>query len=120
MLYEVITHAAERRLRRSRDIHREPQPFPAQLRVQPVEHESGLDDREAGFGVELDEPVEVLRIVDHQGGAYRLAALRAARPARQDWNSLVGRDGDRGARRLLAARDDHADRLDLIDRRVVV
>ena len=59
-------------------------------------------------GVDLEQAVEVLRVVDDQRRADGLAALRAAGAARQDRHARLGGDGECGARGLLGAR--HAPR----------
>jgi hypothetical protein len=112
----VARHAAERGLRAGGHVDREPQALRPQARIERVEHHAGLHDRPVAL--HLQHLVEVLGVVDDQRLADRLAALRAAGAARQDRYSFVRRDGDSGARRLLAARHDHADRLQLVDRRV--
>ena len=80
----VARHAAERRLRAGRDVHREPEAVLAQLRVQRIEHHAGLHDRRCWPQVDLQHPVEILGVVDDERLADRLAALGAAGAARQD------------------------------------
>ncbi len=75
-------HAAQRRARAGRDVDREEQPVRLQEAVQPIEHEPRLDPDGALPGVELEHPIEVLRVVDHQAGADRLAGLGRAAAAR--------------------------------------
>ena len=69
-------------------------------------------------GVDLEQPVHVLAGVDDERGADGLAALRRAGAARQDRHA--GGDGDLGRPNGLVgrARDDDAERLDLVDRGV--
>ena len=57
-------------------------------------------------------------MVDHQRGADRLAALRAAGPARQHRHALIAADRDRRADVVPRLRHEHADGHDLVDRRV--
>ena len=57
-------------------------------------------------------------MVDHQRGANRLAALRAAGAARQYRRAFFGRNGDRRACRFFGTWQDDADRFDLVDRSV--
>jgi hypothetical protein len=90
----------------------------AQPRIERIQHDAGLDHRARALGVHLEHLVQVLGVVDDQGLADRLAALRAAGAARQDGYPFVRCDGERAARGLLGARHDDAYRRDLIDRRI--
>ena len=54
----------------------------------------------------------------HQRAADRLPRLRGAAPARQQRHALLARDRHRRAHVLVRPRHDHADRLDLVVRRV--
>jgi hypothetical protein len=87
----------------------------AQIRVQPIEHDARLHHHRAPLGVEFEHRIEKLAVVDHQCRTHRLAALRAARTARQDRHAGFGRDTDRSPSRLFGARQHHPDRLDLIN-----
>ena len=57
-------------------------------------------------------------MVDHQAGADRLAGLRGAAAARHHRHARLARDRERGLDVGGALRQDHARRLDLIDRGV--
>ena len=59
-----------------------------------------------------------LRVIDDERGADGLPALRGAAAARQHRHALLDRDAERGERVFLGLRHHHADRLDLVDRRV--
>src|SRR6266850_4372681 len=72
----VARHAAERRLRAGRDIDREPKSLRPQRGVQLVEYHAGLDDR--AFALDLQNAIEVFRVVEDERRAHRLSALRAA------------------------------------------
>jgi hypothetical protein len=112
----VAGHAAERRLGARRHVHGKPLAVLAQRGIQLVEHHPGLDH---GVRVaDLDDLVQVLRVIDDERRAHRLAALRAASTARQDGYALLGRDRDGSACGVFAARHNDAERLDLIDRGV--
>jgi len=87
----------------------------SQLPIELVEHDAGLDRDPAAFAVERDHAVEMSADIDDQGLAHRLAALRRAGAARQHRHALFGGDFDRTDDVLVRARDDDADRLDLVD-----
>src|SRR3954451_12616079 len=72
----VSGHAAERGLRARRDIHREPQVMGTQFRVERVEHDAGLHYCGRGLRVDGKHPVQVLGVIDDEGLADGLAALR--------------------------------------------
>ena len=111
----VRDHAADGRAARGGDVGREAQAVRLQLRVQLVEHDARLDARPALGDVHLEDAVEVLRGVDDEAGADRLAGLRRAAAARRDRDAVAAGDLDRPDDVLARARDDDAERLDLID-----
>ena len=90
-------------------------PCGLQLRVQLVEHDARLDARPALGGVHLEDAVEVLRGVELEAGADRLPGLRRAAAARGDRDTVATGDLDRADHVVPRARDDDAERLDLID-----
>ena len=114
----VRRHAADRGLRRRRDIDRVPEAELLQAGVQLVEDDAGLDRGGAALRVDLQQPVQVLAGVDDECGTDGLAALRRAGAARQDRHA--GRHGGFGGADGLVgrARHDDAERLDLVDRRI--
>jgi hypothetical protein len=112
----VARHAAEGRLRAGGDVDREPQALRPQPRVERIQHQSRLDD--GAVGPDLEHFVEVLRVVDDQGLAHCLPALRAAGAARQNRYPFVRCDRQSAACRLLGTRHDDTDRLQLVDRGV--
>ena len=114
----VTGHAADGRPGRGGDIDRKPETVPLQLAVQIIQHDAGLDDAAPVLHVELDQPVEMTGIVQHQGPVDRLTALRGAAAARQQGNSGLPGDGDGRPDILGGARHGDADREDLIDRGV--
>ena len=85
------------------------------MRVQVVEHDAGFDPRPALVGVDLEHPVQVLRGVEHEPGADRLAGLRGAAAARRDRDAVLGGDRDGADHRLGGLGNDDAQRLDLVD-----
>jgi len=103
------------RLCRGGDVDRVPQAVRPEPRVQGVEHDARLHRDLGAVLVEADDLAQVLRHVEDQRLAHRLAALRGAGAARQDRRAGVARDVERGREVGLVARDDDADRLDLVD-----
>ena len=95
--------------------HRPGQP---QLPVELVEHDAGLHDAGAVDLVDLDQLLQVLAEIDHQRTADRLAGLRGAAAARQQRHALLARNRQRRAHVVVGARHHHAQRLDLVVRRV--
>ena len=76
-------------------------------RVQIVEHHARFDPRPSLVRIDLDDAVRVLRRVEHQAGADRLAGLRRAAAARRDRHAVFrgNRDGaDHGSVRLSESR----------------
>ena len=92
--------------------------MPLQIRVQPIEHHTGLYADRQRIEVELADRIQRLAVIDHQRLADRLAALRRARTARQQGHALLARDGECGFRVGLVAGNDDADGKNLIDRRI--
>ena len=66
-------------------------------------------------GIDLENPVEMLRGVEHQAGADRLPGLRRAAASRRDRHAVSRGDPDRAHHRFGRARNDDAERLDLVD-----
>jgi hypothetical protein len=62
--------------------------------------------------------VEELAVVDDERRADGLPALRTSATARQQRHAELATEVDRDAHVLVRARDQHADRFDLVDRRV--
>ncbi len=114
----VRHHAADGRAARGRDVGREAQAMRAQLRVQGVEHDTGLDARPAFGDVYFEDAIEVLRRVELQSGADRLSRLRRPAAARSDRHAMPPGDCDRADDIISCARHDDAERCDLIDARV--
>ena len=114
----VPGHAAQGSLGAGGHVHRVPQPVGPQVSVQLIEHQARLNDYRTRFLVELDHLVQVLRIVDDQGRAHGLAALRRAAAARQDGQAFVGGNLNGDARIVFGPGHHHAHRLDLVDGRV--
>ena len=83
-----------------------------------IEHHTGLHRGLVLIGVDAQDFVQVFRTVNDQRCANCLAALRCSCAAWQDRHPLLRGNLQRNARFLLGARDDHADRLDLIDGRI--
>ena len=114
----VAGHAAQRALRRGRDVDRIPEPVRLQPGIELVEHDARLDRHLRLVLVEAHDLAQVLRAVDHQRVADRLPTLRRARAPRQDRRLGVARHVDDERQIGLVARHHHAHRLDLVDRRI--
>ena len=71
-----------------------------------------------GLGIDVQDAAQMLRAVDHQRAVHRLAALAGAAAAGQHRDALLARDRQRGGDVVDLLRHDHADGLDLVDRRV--
>src|ERR1700677_2751243 len=114
----VARHAPDRGARRRRDIDREPQPLRLQLAIEFVEYNARLDATAPPFGVERQNFGKRFRTINDQRGVHRLPALGGSRASWE--NGDVARPGDaQGSRRLFdRARNDHAERRDLIERGV--
>ena len=112
----VARHAAERRPVGGRDVDREEQAVGLQKAVQAVEHQAGLDRDPPGRRIEVADLGQMLRDIDHDRRANRLAALGGAAAPGQNRHALLG--GDLNGRRDISqsARHHHADRLNLVDR----
>ena len=114
----VARHAADRAARMGRGIDRKEQPVLAQRGIQMAQHQAGFHQCRARLGIDVQDAAQVLGAVDHQRAVHRLAALAGAAAARQHGHAFLARD--RHCRGDVAdlLRHDHADRLDLVDRRI--
>ena len=111
----VSHHAANRGAAGRRHIGREAKVERAQLRVQVVKHHAGFHARPPLVGVDLEDPVQVLRRIEHQSRANGLTGLRGAAASGRDRHTMPRSDVHRVHYRFGRAREDHAQRLDLID-----
>ena len=114
----VAHHAADGGARGGGDVDRKPQPVRAQPAIELVEHDAGLDRAALAGDVERQHMIEIFRAVDDQRGIHGLAGLRGAGAARQHAHALLARERERMLGLFHRARRDHADRHDLIVRRV--
>ena len=114
----VAGHPAQRGLRRSRHVHRKAQLVRLELDIETIEHDPRLDHDLATCNIELDDAVQIFRVVDDQRCADGLTALGGARPTWENRHARFHGDLERDACGLLGARYHHAHRLDLVDRRV--
>ncbi len=112
----VRGHAADRRLSGRRHVDRIPEAMALELRIQVIEHDSRLDPGRAPGHVELEQLVQVLAVIDYEGCADGLTALRGSRAARQDRYVRVRGNRKRGQRIAFVPRYDDAERLDLVNR----
>ena len=108
-------HPAHRGAARRRHVRSEAQLMLAQHRVQVVEHHAGFDPRPSLVRVDLDHPVQILRGVEHEAGADRLAGLRGAAAPRRERDAMSGGDRNGANHRLGGLGNDDAQRLDLVD-----
>ncbi len=92
----VAGHAAERGLRRRRDVDREAQPVRLEPAIEPIQDDPGLDLDGHRIAVERDHLVQVPAVVDDQHLADALAAPAGAAAARQDRHARLARQVDRG------------------------
>ncbi len=114
----VARHAPDRALRGRADVHGEPHALRPQPGVERIQHDAGLDGDRHRPRVEVEHAVEVLAVIDHQRRADGLPALRAARAARQHRHLQVAAHRKRRTHVVHRARHEHADGLDLVDRRI--
>ncbi len=90
----------------------------AQRVVEVAEDEARLHQGGPRLGIDVQDAAQVLGAVDHQRAVDRLAALAGAAAARQHRDALVARDRHGRSHVVDRLRDDHADRLHLVDRGV--
>ena len=105
-------------MRRRADVDRKPEAVRRKPRIELIQHDAGLDGGRQRFPVEVEHPVEVLAVVDHQRGTDGLATLRTAGASGQHRNAQFAADVERGLDVLVMRRDQHADGVYLIDGRV--
>jgi len=86
--------------------------------IERVEHDAGLDPDRARQGIEAVDFPEEFAVVDYESAADRLAALRRPGSARQNRGLRLAGERECSLGRLGSARNDHTQRLDLIDRSV--
>ena len=101
-----------------RDIDRKPQPVRLELPVEIVEHDAGLDRAAGALDVEVEDPREIFRAIDDQRFADGLPGLRRSAAARQHRRALAARNRYRPIGFFNGARRHHADRHDLVVRRI--
>ena len=111
----VRDHPADGGAAGRRHVGREAEVMWLERGVEVVEHHAGLHAGGARLRIDREDAVEVLRGVEHQPGADRLAGLRGAAAARRQRNAVAGRHRHRLHDIVRGARDDDPARLDLID-----
>ena len=92
-------HAADGGAAGRRHVRGEAQVVLAERRVQLVEHDARLDARPLLVGIDLEDPVQVLRGVEHDARSDRLAGLRRAAASRRDRHAVPRRESRRRAPR---------------------
>jgi hypothetical protein len=103
-------HAAERVVAVRRRVRRERQMMLLGGVAQRVEHAAGLDARALARRVELEDAVQILREIQHDGDVAALSAQARAATARQHRRAMLPARGDRRDDGIDRARDDDADR----------
>jgi hypothetical protein len=111
----VADHPAEVGAAGRRDVGAELQAVPRQGAVEGVQDHAGLDARGPADGVDGQDGVEVLAAVEDDAGADGLARQAGTPAARGDRHAHLAGDLDRGDEVVGRARDDDAERLDLVD-----
>ena len=86
--------------------------------VQPVKDDARLDVHRHRRAIEGADAIEIFAVVDDERGTHRLAALRAAGAAREHRHAHVATHVECHPHVVVRARDQHAERLDLVDRGV--
>ena len=114
----VAGHAAQRALRRGRDVDRIPEPMRTQLAIEVVEHDAGLDHAAPVLGIEFENAVQVFRTIDHQRMVDRLAALGGAATSREHGCSFLIGQTNRRLGLFYCARHNDAERHHLVVRSI--
>jgi len=110
----VAGHAADGGARCGRDVDRVPEAVLLELAIKVVEDDARLDGDAAAGDVEIEDPVQILRAVDHQGRPDRLPALGGAAAARQNGHFLRTSNRYCPIGFFDGAGSDHANRRDLV------
>ena len=100
------------------DVDRKPHAVGPEPRVERVEHDARLHSDRHRLAIEREHAVQVPAVVDHERRANGLAALRTGAATREHRHAEFAADVEGGAHVVVRPRDQHADRLDLVDRRV--
>ena len=111
----IRRHAAKCGPAGGRDIDREEQAVRFQRRVQMIKYDARLNHRPHVHRINLYDPVQMLRAVEHKRIIHRLPALAGTTATRQQRHAILPRDLHGGNQVGLIFRDDDADRLDLIN-----
>ena len=114
----VARHAAQGGLRAGGHIHRVPQAVFFQRCVQVVQHDAGFDDSCALVNIQIQHIAQVLAVVNDQPSTNGLAALAGAAAARNDRHVQVTANVQGGLDVFSRARHKHANRHDLVNRRI--
>ena len=83
-------HAADGGAARRRHVRSEAKVVRLERGVQFIEHDAGLDAGPSLVRIHLDETIQVLRGIEHEAGANRLAGLRRAAASRRDRDAVPG------------------------------
>ena len=111
-------HAADRGPAGGRDVGGEAESMRLEGGVQFIEHDAGLDNRPPGLDVEFKDAVHVLRRIDLEADANRLASLRGAAAAHRERTPVGVADLDGPDDVLACSGHEDAERLNVIHARV--
>ncbi len=108
----VAEHPAERAAAVGGGIGPEGEPVPGGGGAERVEDDTGLHARDAAFGVDLQDTVQVAAVVEDDALAERLPADAGARTARRHRDTVRAGDAQ-GGRDVLGAAREHDDLRDV-------
>ena len=112
----ICRHPANGRARGGRDIDGEPQPVRFQRAVEIVKHDPRLHHNTAILDIQLQNTVEMHRVVEDEPGIHGLPGLRGAAAAPGYRNTLGPGRSQRDFDIIPAVRDRHTLRHDLVER----
>ena len=95
----------------------QPTPHRRQLRIEEVEHDARLNDDVVRL--DRDDSAKMATEIDHQPGTQRSAPCIRPGPSGMHGNPVFRRVSDDGHYIVLAPRDDHPQRIDLVNTRVM-
>ena len=111
----VADHPAQRGAAGGGHVHRKAEVRRRQPAVQLVQHQTRLDPCGARLSIHFQQPVQVPRRVHDHGPPHRLTALRGPAATGQHRRPLFAGRAHHGLHVVQRARQDHPQRLDLVD-----
>src|SRR6185437_11127167 len=112
----VTSHATDSALSAGGHVDRKPQAMRFEPGIEPIEHDPWFYSDGTGSGVEGDDVIQPLAVIDDQRRTHCLAALAGTGSARQHWHVLVPSDVQCTQQIRLVTRNHYTDGHDLIDR----